>query len=225
MIEKILSVTKNFAIVKISSNINDDILNYNVILEDKDKRVLGEIDEVINDEAKISFLGEFINDRFFSGIIRRPTLNANIRIINEKELGELVGDNDSRTMILGTSPLYNNYPIKVNINEMFSNHMAIFGNTGSGKTCGVARIVQNFFNMKDKIPFNSNIFIFNNTSEYDAAFRDISEVNPNFNYKLYTTDKSDPNGNPIRIPLWIMDVDDYANIHDVTEYFQINIIE
>ena len=64
MFEKILSVTKNFAIVKISSNINDDILNYNVILEDKDKRVLGEMDEVINDEAKISFLGEFI----FGGI-------------------------------------------------------------------------------------------------------------------------------------------------------------
>ena len=225
MFEKILSITKNYAIVKVSNNINDDILNYNVILEDKDKRILGEIDEVVNDEAKISFLGEFINNRFFSGIIRRPTLDANIRIINQQELGELVGDNDSRTMILGTSPLYNNYPIKVNINEMFSNHMAIFGNTGSGKTCGVARIIQNFFSMRDKIPFNSNIFIFNNTSEYDAAFRDINKLNPNFNYKLYTTDKDDPSGNPIRIPLWIMDVDDYANILDVTEYFQINIIE
>ena len=225
MFEKIISITKNFAIVKISSNINDDILNYNVILEDKDKRILGEIDEVINDEAKISFLGEFINNKFFSGIIRRPTLKANIRIINQQELGELVGDNDNRTMILGTSPLYNNYPIKVNINEMFSNHMAIFGNTGSGKTCGVARIIQNFFNMKDKIPFNSNIFIFNNTSEYDAAFRDINKINANFNYKLYTTDKDDPSGNPIKIPLWIMDVDDYANILDVTDYFQINIIE
>ena len=225
MFEQILSITKNFAIVKVTSNINDDILNYNVILEDKDKRILGEIDEVVNDEAKISFLGEFINNRFFSGIIRRPTLKANIRIINQQELGELVGDNDDKTMILGTSPLYNNYPIKVNINEMFSNHMAIFGNTGSGKTCGVARIIQNFFSMKDKIPFNSNIFIFNNTSEYDAAFRDINKLNSNFNYKLYTTDKDDPSGNPIKIPLWIMEVDDYANILDITDYFQINIIE
>ena len=225
MFEKILSITKNNAIVKVSNNIGDDILNYNVILEDKDKKILGEIDEIVNNEAKISFLGEFIDNRFYSGIIRRPTLNATIRIINKQELGELVGDNDNKTMILGVSPLYNNYPIKVNINEMFSNHMAIFGNTGSGKTCGVARIIQNFFNMKDKIPFNSNIFIFNNTSEYDAAFRDINKVNSNFNYKLYTTDKDDPSGNGIRIPLWIMDVDDYANILDVTDYFQINIIE
>ncbi len=225
MFENILSITKNYAIVKISNNVSSDILNYNVILEDNDKKILGEIDEIINDEAKISFLGEFINDRFYSGIIRRPTLNSKIRIINNQELGELVGDNDSRTMILGVSPLYNNYPIKVNINEMFSNHMAIFGNTGSGKTCGVARIIQNFFNMKDKIPFNSNIFIFNNTSEYDSAFRDINKINNNFNYKLYTTDKTDPSGNQIKIPLWIMDADDYANLLDVTEYFQINIIE
>lgn len=225
MFEKILSITKNYAIVKIANNISDDILNYNVILEDNNKKILGEIDEVINDEAKISFLGEFINDKFYSGIIRRPTLNSTIRIINQQELGELVGDNDNKTMILGTSPLYNNYPIKVNINSMFSNHLAIFGNTGSGKTCGVARIVQNLFNMKDKIPFNSNIFIFNNTSEYDAAFRDINKINPNFNYKLYTTDKDDPSGNRIKLPLWILDVDDYANILDITDYFQINIIE
>ncbi|MBQ8219022.1 MAG: DUF87 domain-containing protein [Bacilli bacterium] len=225
MFEKILSITKNYAIVKISSNVNDDILNYNVILEDKNKKILGEIDEIINDEAKISFIGEFINDKFYTGIIRRPTLDSVIRIINRKELGELVGDNDNRTMILGVSPLYNNYPIKVNINELFSNHMAIFGNTGSGKTCGVARIIQNFFNMPDKIPFNSNIFLFNNTSEYDAAFRDINKINSNFNYKLYTTDKNNSSGNKIQIPLWIMSVDDYANLLDVSEYFQINIIE
>lgn len=225
MFEQILSITKNYAIVKVSNNINDDILNYNVILEDNDKKILGEIDEVVNNEAKISFLGEYINNRFFSGIIRRPTLHSNIRIINQQELGELVGDNDNRTMPLGVSPLYNSYPIKVNIDEMFSNHMAIFGNTGSGKTCGVARIVQNLFSMKDKIPFNSNIFIFNNTSEYDSAFRDINKTNSNFNYKLYTTDKSDPSGNKIKLPLWILDVDDYANLLDITDYFQINIIE
>lgn len=225
MFEKILSITKNYAIVKVSSTTNDDILNYNVVLEDNDKKILGEIEEIINCEAKISFLGEFIDGKYYSGILRRPTLNARIRIINANELGELVGSNDTRSMVLGISPFYNNYPISVNIDEMFSNHMAIFGNTGSGKTCGVSRIIQNFFSMKDKIPFNSNIFIFNNTSEYDAAFRDINKLNANYNYKLYTTDKDDPSGYKLRIPLWILSVDDYANLLDITEYSQISIIE
>ena len=29
----------------------------------------------------------------------------------------------------------------------------------------------------------------------------------------------------LRIPLWLLDVDDYANLLDITDYFQINIIE
>ena len=52
MFEKILSITKNYAIVKISNNISDDILNYNVVLEDKEKKILGEIEEVIDSNAK-----------------------------------------------------------------------------------------------------------------------------------------------------------------------------
>jgi len=225
MFENILSITKNYAIVKISSRTNNDILNFNVVLEDNDRNILGEIEEIINCEAKISFLGEFIDGKYFSGILRRPTLNAKIRIINANELGELVGANDPKSMVLGISPFYNNYPISVNIDELFSNHMAIFGNTGSGKTCGVSRIIQNFFSMKDKIPFNSNIFIFNNTSEYDAAFRDINKINANYNYKLYTTDKDDPTGHRLTLPLWILSVDDYANLLDISEYSQISIIE
>jgi len=225
MFEKILSISKNYAIVKVSSTVNDDILNYNVILEDNEKKIFGEIDEIINGEVKISFLGEFINGKFYSGILRRPTFSSRIRIINSNELSELVGANDPRSMVLGMSPFYNNFPICVNIDEMFSNHTAIFGNTGSGKTCGVSRIIQNLFSMKDKIPFNSNIFIFNNTSEYDSAFRDINKINANYNYKLYTTDKDDPSGYQLSIPLWLLSVDDFANLLDVSEYFQISIIE
>lgn len=225
MFEKILSITKNFAIVKISNSIGDDILNYNVIFIDNDRKILGEIIEIINGEIKIAFLGEYIDNKFYVGVLRRPSLTAKIRIINGIEFGELVGNNTQGSFKLGVSPFYNNYPIMVGIDDMFSNHTAILGNTGSGKTCGVARIIQNFFSMNDKIPFNSNFCIFNNTNEYDAAFKDINKINHNLNYKLFTTDKNNVSGYKISIPLWVMEVDDYANLLDVTEYFQLNIIE
>jgi len=221
MFKEITSISKNYAFVKIVGTINDDILNYNVIFEEANKKILGEIEEIIDDKIKITFLGEFINDKFFSGIIRKPSLYANVRLINQAELNELVGLNDMFSMKLGTSPLYNNYPIMVNIDKMFSNHSAIFGNTGSGKTCGVARLVQNLFIMKDKLPVNSCFFIFNNTNEYDNAFKTLNSYNNSFNYKLYSTN----NDNLIKLPLWLMDVDDYANLLDVTEYSQISVIE
>lgn len=226
MFKEIKNITKNYAIAEINGDINSDILNINVVIEDNDLRILGEVEDIDNGLVKIAFLGEFHEGKFYSGIIRRPSLKSNIRIINTDELKELVGENDDKSMLLGLSPLYNNYPVKINIDKMFSNHLAIFGNTGSGKTWGVSRLIQNLFNLNGKIAFNSNIFIFNNTDEYHNAFSSINKYNSNFNYKMYSTSKSDnKEGLDLKIPLWLLDVDDYANLLDITDYFQINIIE
>ena len=223
MFKEISAISKNFAMVRLDGQSNDDLLNLNVVFEDGDKRILGEVDEISNGEVKISFLGEFRDGKFFSGIIRKPTLSSKVRLINQDELGELVGANDDKSMVLGLSPLYNDYPIRINIDDMWSNHCAIFGNTGSGKTYGVSRYIQNLFTIPDKIPFNGNIFIFNNTNEYDNAFRNISSYNINFNYKMYST--NDSSDNSVKLPLWLLSVDDYANLLDVTEYSQLSIIE
>ena len=226
MFKEIKNITKNYAIAEINDDISNDILNINVVIEDNSLRILGEVEDIDNGLAKIAFLGEFHEGKFYSGIIRRPSLKSNIRIINTDELKELVGENDDKSMLLGLSPLYNNYPVKINIDKMFSNHLAIFGNTGSGKTWGVSRLIQNLFNLNGKIAFNSNIFIFNNTDEYHNAFSSINKYNSNFNYKMYSTSRSDnKEGLDLKIPLWLLDVDDYANLLDITDYFQINIIE
>ena len=223
MFKEITAISKNFAWVKMEGTTTDDLLNMNVVFEENEKKILGEVDEIDNGQIKVSFLGEFINGKFQGGIIRKPSLTAKVRIINQDELGELVGNNDKKSMTLGLSPLYGDCPIKIDIDDMWSTHNAFFGNTGSGKTYGVSRFIQNLFNMSDKIPFNSNIFIFNNTDEYDNAFRNIGNYNINFNYKMYSI--SGEGGNKIQLPLWLLSVDDYANLLDVTAYSQLAIIE
>lgn len=225
MFKEIKVISKNYAIVRFEGMGSEDLLNYNVVFEEENKRILGEIEEVNGNDITITFLGEFVNGHFLSGIIRKPSFTAKVRMINKEELGELVGDNNDRSMILGLAPLYNDYPIKIDIDAMWSNHSAILGNTGSGKTYGVARLVQNLFLMKGRIPFNSNIFIFNNTNEYDNAFRSINSYNVNFNYKMYTTSFDYKDAELVRIPLWLLSVDDYANLLDVTSYTQLSVIE
>lgn len=224
MFREIITISKNYAICRIDNIINDDLLNLNVIFEENNKKILGEIEEIVSDEVKINFLGEFHEGKYYDGIIRKPSTKARIRIINNEELAEITNYNDSMAMILGLSPLYNNSPIKININDMWGNHIAIFGNTSSGKTYGVARLIQNLFNMTNYIPFNSVFFIFNNNDEYDNAFKDISNYNFNYHYKMYTTNL-DKNTNILKLPLWLLSVDDYANILDVTEYSQLMIID
>ena len=223
MFREIITISKNYAIVRIDNVITDDLVNINVIFEEQDRKILGEIEIINNNEAKIIFIGEFYDNKFYDGITRRPSTNAKIRIINANELAELTNYNDNTSMLLGLSPLYNNSPIKVNIDDMWSNHTAIIGNNGSGKTYSVARMIQNLFTMPNFIPFNSVIFLFNNNDEYDNAFNSINNFNFNYNYKLFTTDTKKKD-KLFKIPLWLMSIDDYVNLLDVTDYIQIMII-
>lgn len=226
MFKQIISINKNNTEILIDEkSISEDILNYYVVFTDESKQILGEISEVNKDKVKINFLGELKEGKFISGIIRKPSLNSQIRIINDEELKILIGEETDNNMILGLSPLYQDKTIYININDMFSNHSAIFGNTGSGKTYGVSRLVQNLFTKQNIIPFYSNIFIFNSTNEYDNAFSSINKINPNFNYKIFTTNTNQSNIPILKIPLWQLSSDDYANLLDVTEYSQINIID
>ena len=212
--------------VKIDNQItNDDLLNYHVVFEDIDKKILGEVQELEGNVVKITFLGEFINNKFISGIIKKPSIKSIVRNIKNEELNLLVEEPSDNNIVLGLSPLYNDYKINIDINSMFSNHSAIFGNTGSGKTYGVAKIIQNLFSKNNIIPFNANLFIFNSSDEYHNSFREINKLNHNFHYKILTTNTNQNQIPLIKIPLWHLDVDDFANILDVTDYSQLNILE
>ena len=146
MLGKIKTINKNSAVVEINreSGKASDLINLHVVFEDSDKKILGEIDSILEDTIKITFLGELTDNDFVGGLIKKPSLDAKIRIINEQELKILTGSED-KGLRLGVSPLYNEFPLNVNIDELFSNHTAIFGNTGSGKTYGICRIIQNIF--------------------------------------------------------------------------------
>ena len=200
-------------------------MNMHLVFEDDKNKILGEVDDIDDNVVKAHFLGELLPDRFIGGVIRKPDLNAKVRIITPEEMKLIVGDEKPSTMTLGASPLYDSCPIKVDINELFSNHMAIFGNSGSGKSCGVSRLIQNVFQTPRFIPFRSNFFIFDSSGEYRNAFQDINKINPNYNYKFYTTNYYEPNTEQLKVPLWLLTVDDLALLLSVTNHSQLPIIE
>ncbi|MBE6149124.1 MAG: ATP-binding protein [Firmicutes bacterium] len=207
--------------IKISTN----IMNMHVIFEDTNKKVLGEIEDIEKNMLRIKFLGEIENDKFIGGVIRKPTMEANIRMINAEELKIIVGEKDANTFTLGNSALYDGYPIMTDINDFFSNHLAIFGNSGSGKSCGVARVLQNIFTTPEFVPHKANIFIFDTYGEYHNAFTNFSSINPSYKFKYYTTNKNDVGGQKLQIPIWLLDVDDIAVLLNATNHAQMPIIE
>ena len=202
-----------------------DLMNVHVVFEAEDQYILGEVEEVTDEVTKIRFLGEFSNGRYLSGVIRKPVLNSLIRKINDEELKAIVGVYDDSTFKLGRSSIYTDYEVCVDINNLFANHMAVFGNTGSGKSCGVARLVQNIFSNPELVSYNANIFIFDAYGEYKTAFADLGKLNPNYSYKFITTHMQEETDYELKIPFHLLTLDDLIIMMQADKHSQIPILE
>lgn len=227
MFGKIVYISDSIAHISIMEGtpVSMDLMNMHVIFEDGDRKVLGEVEDVSKDIIKVNFLGVIENGHFIGGVLRKPTLEAKIRLVTEDELKLITGEDSDGMLQIGTSPLYNDKPIYVNINDICSNHLAIFGNTGSGKSYGVASFIQSLFYNEKFNPYRANYMIFDAYGEYHNAFERLSEVNPNYQFKYYTTNKMDTNGEILRIPLWLLDIDDFALLLNAEKHSQLQIIE
>lgn len=227
MFDKIVYISDKSANIKIKDDVNlaINLMNLHLIFEDSDKKILGEIDDMDGRIVKARFLGEIIDGRLRGGVIRKPSLDSTIRVITQEEVPMILGSAKPGFMPLGVSPFYNDYPVYLNVNNFFSNHFAIFGNSGSGKSCGVSRIIQNMFHDKALFPYKSNIILFDSSAEYYNAFRNLNSINPNFNYRFYSTNEVDGVGEKLRIPIWLLNVDDLSLLLQITNHSQIPIIE
>lgn len=230
MIGKIFSIEENYVMVNLTIDISSqtNLINVHVVFEDGDKKIVGEILNINSNVAKIGIVGEIKDNQFIPGINKKPAFKSKVRIIVMDELYLVLGKqkvSDNTQLYLGLSTVYTNYRINVNINDFFSNHFSILGNTGSGKSCTTARILQNVFTSSNYVPINAKIFIFDAYGEYIRAFSELHNISPMLNDKVYTTNINDGEHEILRIPLWLLNTDDIAILLEATEGSQLSIIE
>ena len=206
-----------------------NLVDLHVIFEDGNDKVVGQIVSTTKTDLKANIVGEIKNNSFIPGVSSKPSFRSSVRIVNMEELALILGKQtpDKGEVLFGYSTIYQNYPIHVNINSFFSNHFAILGNSGAGKSFTVSRIFQNIFASQTASPVGAHVVMFDAYGEYTRALKDIDKVNPNMHYKTYTTNTtvSDASGGIINIPLWLLGVDDIALLLDVTSTNQLPIIE
>lgn len=228
MLGKIVEINEDQVKVKMTIDIKvqPSLSNLHVIFEDDGKKVVGEIASITEEYLNIVIIGEIIANRYFPGVTQKPSFKSDVRIINMDELVLILGPSTPSlgTFYLGESSIYNNYAINIGINNFFSNHFAIIGNSGSGKSCATATIIQNLF-YSNNPPVNSNIFVFDAYGEYHNSFSNFNSVNPNVCYKSITTNPYATSEEQLKIPLWLMGAEGIAMLLDVTEANQIPIIE
>lgn len=227
MFGKILNITDKSIEIEINNNANviPNLMNLHVIFESENTKLLGEVRNVLEGKIYVDLKGQFIGEKFIQGTIKKPSLNSSIRLINDEELNIILGNDNINNIYIGKSPIYPNKNIYVSINDLFSNHLSIFGNSGSGKSCSVSRIIQNIFLNKNFITYNANLFFFDAYGEYKNAFKDLSSINPNYQYKFLTTNPIDQNDGRLVIPIYLLSVDDLSLLLEVENHSQITIIE
>lgn len=227
MFGKILNITDSTVEVEINKNaeVIPNLMNLHVVFIDGDTKLLGEVRTVLTDTIHIDLKGQFIGEKFIAGTIKKPSLSSTLRTIDESELNIILGTNNENNIYIGKSPIYPDKNIYCNINDLFSNHLSILGNSGSGKSCSVARIIQNVFLNKNFLTYNANLFFFDAYGEYKNAFKSLSAINPNYQYKFLTTNPTDETDGKLIIPVYLLSVDDIALLLQATDHSQITIIE
>lgn len=135
------------------------------------------------------------------------------------------------TIEIGTSAVFKDYPVKAQLDALFGGHVAVLGNTGSGKSCTVASIFQSVFMKPDDFgALGAAFVIFDVNGEYRQALDNLPcSINSSY---LKATDPSSEIENSVRsisgieeisrfrLPHWFMTVDEWALLLRASERSQ-----
>ena len=230
MLGTIIGTNDNQVLIRLNINLVEfgNLINYYVIMEHDEQRLVGEITDIRDNIAYVNLLGEIINNNFVPGVIKKPAFSSMVKLVSKEKVPLLISTEtyeENKHLYIGNSSVYDGVPVNVNINSFFSNHFAIFGSTGSGKSCAVARILQNLFEKQHFVAYRASMFIFDAYGEYHSAFSNLSSKVPEISFKAYTTDTGITDAEVLKIPLWLLDVDDITLLLGAENHSQLPIIE
>ena len=231
MFGRIIEIKDNYVLVENTSGETEtNVLNYHVVFTNNNRKTVGEIVAITQGAIEILLVGDIINDRFIAGVIKKPSFKSSCRLVYKSEVELILGKQDiskKDTLYIGKSAIYDGFNVTANANDFLSAHFAIIGNTGSGKSCGAARLIQNIFYFNDEgMPLNSHLAIFDVFGEYNNAFSKMNTL-PGIKFRNYTTEifQDGNDNNTIKIPLFLLEADDIALLLNATDANQIPIIQ
>ena len=134
---------------------------------------------------------------------------------------------------MGMSVIFDDYAIRARFDEFFGAHSAILGNTGSGKSCTVATIIQSVLSDRTYPPaLGATFFVFDTNGEYRQAFYELPAPIERTYLSVSSTSSStpiSPHDNqettiPFRLPHWFMSVEEWALLLRASDRAQLPIL-
>ena len=141
------------------------------------------------------------------GVVAFPSVGDQVLMPTSEQITAIVGASKSdRRVRIGTSPLASNAPIMVDPDKIFGRHIAVLGNTGSGKSCTVAGLIRWSIdaaaaeikaNNRNGIP-NARFIVLDPNGEYASAFNDLND-----NSRVFRVPPVGDRERELDVPAWL----------------------
>ena len=141
------------------------------------------------------------------GVSAFPSVGDQVLMPTPEQVEAIVGakDTDKRVRI-GSSPMASNAAIMVDPDKLFGRHLAVLGNTGSGKSCTVAGLIRWSMQAADKAiqsadksgSPNARFIVLDPNGEYAKAFADQGDK-----LRLFRVPPVAAGERPLDVPAWL----------------------
>ena len=158
---------------------------------------------------------------FIKGIKNISIPPNGVSVASDEEIKNIFSIDDASKLIFSEHLVNPDIKIEIDGDKFFSKHIAVVGSTGSGKSCTVAKIIQEAKSVRESQALNnSHIIIFDIHGEYDKAF-------PNAN-------SLSVENNSLKLPYWLMNSEELedmfiesneSNSHNQVSQFKYAVIE
>jgi DNA helicase HerA-like ATPase len=149
--------------------------------------------------------------KFKRGLEAFPSVGDIVVLPMEDQLKSIIESGENRRVYIGNSPLVGNAKVMIDPDRLFGRHLAVLGNTGSGKSCSVAGLIRWSLEsakaclQNNETPVNSRFIVLDPNGEYSKAFADKKDAN------IYTVNVESGNGKKqLEVPLWFWNTDEWC---------------
>lgn len=148
--------------------------------------------------------------KFKRGLEAFPSVGDIVILPTEGQLKSIIESGGNRRVFIGNSPLMGNAKVMIDPDRLFGRHLAVLGNTGSGKSCSVAGLIRWSLESagknktKNQAPINSRFIVLDPNGEYSKAFADKEDAN------IYTVNVEGNEKKQLQVPLWFWNTDEWC---------------
>jgi uncharacterized protein len=161
------------------------------------------------------------------GVVVFPSVGDPVALPTQEQLRAIIESQGTNArLVIGTSPLAADASVAVDPDKLFGRHLAILGNTGSGKSCSVAGLVrwsleaarEERSRVSKTGDVNARFIILDPNGEYTKTFSDLPSSVRLFHAPLFGAEES--TALPLTVPAWMWNSHEWAALTQAAPGYQ-----